>query len=70
MVHQLIAHITGLTARLRARRAGTDPEAGDVPGWVMVTLMSALLVAGIYVVAGEALVNLFNDAIGRVGGLK
>lgn len=54
-------------ARSPRRLHGTR---GDVPGWVMVTLMSALLVAGIYAVAGPALVNMFSNAINKVGGLK
>lgn len=49
--------------------ADEDRERGDVPGWVLVTLMSALLVAGIYAVAGPALVKMFNEAVGKVGGM-
>jgi hypothetical protein len=51
-------------------RRRLNGERGDVPGWVMVTLMSALLVAGIYAVAGPALINMFTNAINKVGGLK
>ncbi|MHA7153613.1 hypothetical protein [Arthrobacter sp. TMN-50] len=42
------------------------PERGDVPGWVMITLMSAVLVAALLALAGPALENMFNDAISRV----
>ncbi|MFD1847613.1 hypothetical protein [Arthrobacter flavus] len=35
-------------------------------GWVMITLMSAVLVAALLALAGPALENLFNDAISRV----
>lgn len=52
------------------QRTGTERERGDVPGWVMVTLMSALLVAAVYAVAGPALIDLFDNAIGKVGGLR
>lgn len=41
-------------------------EQGDVPGWVMITLMSAVLVAGLLAVAQPALEGLFNDAISNV----
>lgn len=41
-------------------------ERGDVPGWVMVTLMTVALVIAIWAVAGPALVDLFNTAIERV----
>lgn len=43
-------------------------ERGDVPGWVMITLMSAILVAGLLAIAGPALNGLFEDAISRVTG--
>lgn len=46
-----------------------QPERGDVPGWVMLTLMSAVLVAGLLLVARPALEGMFQDAINRVSGL-
>lgn len=45
-----------------------DGERGDVPGWVMVTLMTAGLVALIWALAGDALAGLFGQAISRVTG--
>ncbi|MFF5020338.1 hypothetical protein [Micrococcus luteus] len=41
-------------------------ERGDVPGWVMITLMSAVLVAGLLALALPALEGLFNQAISQV----
>lgn len=49
--------------------AADDPERGDVPGWVLITLMTAGLVVLIWAVAGPALTNLFEQAIARVSGL-
>lgn len=46
-----------------------DDETGDVPGWVLVTLMTAGLVVLIWAVAGPALSDLFEQAIQRVSGL-
>ena len=45
------------TARLRARiTAVTSPsERGDVPGWVLITLMTAGLVAALWAVAQDQL---------------
>lgn len=43
-----------------------EEDRGDVPGWVMITLMSAVLVAGLLAVAQPALQGLFNDAINQV----
>jgi hypothetical protein len=53
-------------AALRERLAADDPDRGDVPGWVMLTLMSAVLVAGLLLVAQPALEGLFQDAMARV----
>lgn len=41
-------------------------ERADVPGWVMITFMSAVLVAGLLLLAQGAFQDLFNEAIGRV----
>jgi hypothetical protein len=53
----------------RWARALADDERGDVPGWVLVTLMTAGLVVLIWAVAGPALTTLFEQAIQRVSGL-
>lgn len=50
-------------------RALAEDETGDVPGWVLVTLMTAGLVVLIWAVAGPALTGLFEQAISRVSGL-
>lgn len=47
--------------------ARDNPERGDVPGWVMITLMSAVLVAGLLALAGPALETMFNQAMDKVG---
>lgn len=54
--------------RLRERlRAGLlADDRGDVPGWVLVTLMTAGLVIAIWALAGPALADLFEQAISRV----
>ncbi|GAA3648200.1 hypothetical protein [Microbacterium marinilacus] len=46
-----------------------DDERGDVPGWVLITLMTAGLVVLIWALAGPALSGLFEQAISRVSGL-
>lgn len=77
----LLALLAGLWARTnesvsgRLRYAATDPdepaqdhpERGDVPGWVMITLMSAVLVAALLALAGPALETMFNQAMDKVG---
>ena len=52
----------------RLRTAADERERGDVPGWVMITLMSAGLVAVIWVLADDWLRQLFQQAVDRVSG--
>jgi hypothetical protein len=43
-------------------------ERGDVPGWVMITVMSAGLVAILSSVAGPRLSSMLQNALAAVGG--
>jgi hypothetical protein len=43
-------------------------DRGDVPGWVLITLMTAGLVIIIWGLAGPALSSVFQQAIDRVVG--
>jgi hypothetical protein len=45
-----------------------DDERGDVPGWVLITLMTAGLVLLVWALAGPALQGVFQQAIDRVTG--
>ncbi|MCR1981588.1 hypothetical protein NSA53_04955 [Cellulosimicrobium cellulans] len=49
------------------RLTGQDRERGDVPGWVLITLMTAGLVIALWAVAGPALTEAFSNAISSVG---
>jgi hypothetical protein len=51
--------------RSRARRRD---ERGDVPGWVLITVMSAGLVAGLWAIAGSQLSTMLRDALASVAG--
>jgi hypothetical protein len=69
--------IAGLTASITVaantfagvieRRVG-DRERGDVPGWVLITLMTAGLVTILWTLAGAQLATLFNRAMSSVSG--
>ena len=56
-----------LTLVLQARlaRASRD-ERGDVPGWVMITVMTAGLVAALWAVAGPQLAAMLRSALASV----
>ncbi len=45
-----------------------NDDRGDVPGWVLITLMTAGLVAGLWAIAGPKLNELFSSAIDGVTG--
>ncbi|GAB78375.1 hypothetical protein [Austwickia chelonae] len=45
-----------------------ERERGDVPGWVLVTLMTAGLVTTIWAIAGDQLAQVFTTAISGVTG--
>lgn len=53
--------------RARSRRFLRD-DTGDVPGWVLITLMTAGLVILIWGIAGPALGQVFQSALARVTG--
>jgi len=52
----------------RRRLRGPDAERGDVPGWVMITVMSAGLVVVIFGVFKSKITSAISDAIDSVTG--
>lgn len=60
--------VAQLAARLRRRVAQGPRDAGDVPGWVLVTIMTAGLVVALWAVAGPKLGELFGNAVDSVKG--
>lgn len=43
-------------------------ERGDVPGWVLITVMTAGLVAGLWAIAGPQLSSMLRAALSSVSG--
>ncbi len=84
MIHhltmKLTAFVIGLTSGPDAKshhRRGEScdtggqrerPDRGDVPGWVLITLMTAGLVVALWALAGEAFSTMFQDAMNKVRG--
>ena len=60
----ILAAVAALAARLRSE----EPERGDVPGWVMITVMTAALVLAILVPFREAIVTAVQNALTSVTG--
>ncbi len=50
------------------RRPRPRDERGDVPGWVLITVMTAGLVAGLWAIAGSQLGSMLREALSSVGG--
>ncbi len=62
MVTGVLAALAALADRLR----GEDPERGDVPGWVMITVMTAALVLAILIPFRQAIVTAVQNALQSV----
>jgi hypothetical protein len=52
---------------VRLRFEAGDRDRGDVPGWVLITLMTAGIVMALWVVAEPTLRNLLNNALNITG---
>lgn len=55
-------------ARALADARENSDDRGDVPGWVLVTIMTAGLVVGLWAVAGPRLEAVFTQAMDAVVG--
>lgn len=51
---------------LQNRVSDRDPERGDVPGWVLITLMTAGIVTVLWGFAGPRLLTILTDALSAV----
>ena len=67
LTDRLAVRVQHLALRLH-ERGRHRAERGDVPGWVLITLMTAGLVIVIWGLAGPALSGVFDQAINRVLG--
>lgn len=52
---------------LRYRIAASGRDRGDVPGWVLITLMTAGIVTALWVVAEPAMKNILTSALNISG---
>jgi hypothetical protein len=60
------AYLTAALSAFAERVRGDDPERGDVPGWVMITVMTAALVLAILVPFRTAIVDAVTNALDSV----
>jgi len=59
MLHRLHAHALQVAARL-------NDDRGDVPGWVLVSVMTAGLVTAIWLIADDQLTGVLDRALTSV----
>ncbi len=65
-MHQLFSGLLSPPTRLGRHQRRDDR--GDVPGWVMVTLMTAIVVAALTPFVGDELMRLLRQAFSMVSG--
>jgi hypothetical protein len=58
--------LTRLAVRLQARLLADDAERGDIPGWVLITIMTAGLVTLVWGVASDQLSDILESALNSV----
>ncbi len=67
----VVTHLHQLWLRLHQlwlRHRPSAPECGDVPGWVLITIMTAGLVTALWAIAGPKLGDLLAAALDGVTG--
>lgn len=60
--------LVALQCLVAERLRGRDPERGDVPGWVLITLMTAGIVTVLWQFAGDRLLAILTNALNSVSG--
>jgi hypothetical protein len=68
LMTELVMIVLTSTVRLGERVRRQRDERGDVPGWVLITVMTAGLVAALWAVAGPQLSQMLQDALASVRG--
>ena len=63
----LLSTLTVLGQLLRRLVGPTDRDRGDVPGWVLITLMTAGIVTALWIVAEPKLAALLDGALNISG---
>ena len=63
-----LALLVSLQTLLTDRVRGRDGQRGDVPGWVLITLMTAGIVTVLWQFAGDRLLAILTSALDSVSG--
>lgn len=68
VLYRLVFAVLDVAARIQARAAQSGRERGDVPGWVLVTIMTAGIVTVLWALAGRQLQDILTQALSSVTG--
>ena len=70
LIHSLTASVTVVAHVVLGglEAPANDRERGDVPGWVLITVMTAGLVTVLWALAGSQLQSMFTSAMSSVTG--
>lgn len=60
--------LTSIVLRVLSRLDGQDRERGDIPGWVLITVMTAGLVTVIWALLEPQITSLLDNVLGSVSG--
>ena len=59
-----------LSIKSSINKAITRKSRGDVPGWVLVVLMTTALVTGIWSIAAPKLTTILRNSLDAMGGIR
>jgi hypothetical protein len=59
-----------LKLQIKTREFLTGSSRGDVPGWVLVVLMTTALVTGIWSIAAPKLTTILRNSLDAMGGIR
>lgn len=65
-MQKLHSHLIALFVAIGSMPRGRVGQRGDVPGWVLVTVMTAGLVAALYSIADDQLRSMLTSALNKV----
>ena len=68
MTKSAFARLLAIWVGVRTRVVTAADDRGDVPGWVLITLMTAGIVTVLWAIAGPKLGSILSDALDGVSG--
>ncbi len=69
-VHQLLSHNKKLQQIQSRYKSALASERGDVPGWVLVVLMTTGLVTAIWTIAAPRLTSILKNSLDAMNGIR